>query len=151
QSYEIKDLTMTPEKIDPEIDILLVFHPADITPEAEYAIDQYVLQGGTVIACVDPYSVAAQMSGGGNPMMGGGGPPTSSTLATLLGGWGGTMNTQVLADAKCKTMMNGNREGLAVLTIPREGMPDEDNVVTRNLSSLTFFLPGGLTKTGGGG
>ncbi len=150
QSYEIKDLTMTPEKIDPEIDILLVFHPAGITPEAEFAIDQYLLQGGTVIACIDPFSVAAQMSGGGNPMMGGG-LPTSSTLPTLLGAWGVTMNTQVLADSKYKTTMNGNREGLAVLTIPQEGMPQEDNVVTRNLSSLTFFLPGGLTKTGGGG
>lgn len=149
QSYEIKDLTMTPEKIDPEIDILLVFHPADISREAEYAIDQYLLQGGTVIACIDPYSVAAQMIGG-NPMMGGG-VSTTSTLPTLLGSWGLTMNSQVLADAKYKTMMNGGREGLAVLTIPQEGMPDADNVVTRNLSSLTFFLPGGLTKTGGGG
>src|SRR5690606_14160936 len=47
QSYEIKDLTMTPESIGAEIDILLVFHPAGITPEAEFAIDQYLLQGGT--------------------------------------------------------------------------------------------------------
>ena len=47
--------------------------------------------------------------------------------------------------------MGGNRPGLAVLTIPQEGMPQKDNVITSNLASLTFFLPGGLTKTGGGG
>ncbi len=147
QSYEIKDLTMTPEKIDPDIDVLLLFHPAGITPETEFAIDQYLLQGGTVVACIDPYSVAAQMTGGGNPMMGGGNP-TSSTLPTLLGSWGVTMDTQVLADENYQTTMNGGRPGIAVLTVPQDGMPQKDNVITKDLTSLVFFLPGGLSKSG---
>ncbi|MCW1884494.1 Gldg family protein [Luteolibacter flavescens] len=151
QSYEVKDLTMTPEAIDPSLSMLLVFHPAEITPEAEFAIDQYLLQGGTVVACVDPYSVAAQMTGGGNPMMGGGGNPTASTLPTLLPAWGVTMSTQVVGDLNYQTVMNGNRPAVAVLTIPKEGMPQVDNVLTRDLNSLTFFLPGALTKTGGSG
>ena len=153
QSYEVKDLGMTPEKIDPEIDVLLVFHPAEITPEAEFAIDQYLLQGGTVVACIDPYSVAAQMSSPPpNPMMGGaGGLPTSSTLPTLLGSWGVAMNQQVLADENYRTIMNGNRPGIAVLTVPKDGMPQKDNVITRDLTSLVFFLPGGLTKSGSPG
>jgi ABC-type uncharacterized transport system involved in gliding motility auxiliary subunit len=151
QYYEVRDLTMTPEKIESEIDLLLVIHPAEITPEAEFAIDQYVLQGGTVIACVDPFSVAAQMMGGGNPMMGGGGPPTASTLPTLLSAWGLTMDTQVVADENYQTQMNGNRKGIAVLTVPQEGMPQKDNVITKNLNNAVFFLPGGLTKSGGGG
>lgn len=150
QSYEVKDLTMTPETIDPTIDMVLVFHPAGITPEAEFALDQYLLQGGTVVACLDPYSVAAQMTSPQNPMMGGG-APTSSTLPTLLGAWGVSMDTRVLADEKFQTTMGGNRPGVAVLTIPQEGMPQKDNVITRDLASLTFFLPGGLTKTGTGG
>lgn len=151
QSYEVKNLTMTPEKIDPDIDVLLVFHPAAITPEAEFAIDQYLLQGGTVVACVDPYSVAAQMSGGGNPMMGGGGAPTASTLPTLLPAWGVSLGTQVLGDLNYQTTMSGSRPGVAVLTIPQEGMPQKDNVITRDLNSLVFFLPGGLSKTGSAG
>jgi ABC-type uncharacterized transport system involved in gliding motility auxiliary subunit len=152
QSYEVKDLTMTPEKIDPSsIDVLLVFHPAGITPEAEFAIDQYVLQGGTVVACLDPYSVAAQMSGGGNPMMGGG-APTASTLPTLLPAWGVSMGTQVLGDLNYQTSMSGSRPGVAVLTVPQEGMPQRDkDVITKNINSLVFFLPGGLSKTGGTG
>jgi ABC-type uncharacterized transport system involved in gliding motility auxiliary subunit len=152
QSYEVKDLTMTPETIDPSIDLVLLFHPAGITPEAEFAIDQYLLQGGTVVACVDPYSVAAQMSSPPpNPMTGAAGAPTASTLPTLLGAWGVSMDTRVLADEKFQTTMGGNRPGVAVLTIPQDGMPQKDNVITRDLTSLTFLLPGGLTKTGGGG
>ena len=53
----------TPDTIDPKaINVVLLFHPAGITPEAEFAIDQYLLNGGTVVACLDPYSVAAQMA-----------------------------------------------------------------------------------------
>ncbi len=155
QSYEVRNLTMNPGVINPkEIKALLVFHPANITPEAEFAIDQYLLQGGTVIACLDSYSVAAQMlGGGGNPMMGGGGGiPTTSTLPTLLGAWGVTFDsTQSLADAKYATRVAGERVGAAVLTLPKEAMPQKDNVITKDLSSVTFFLPGGFHTTGGGG
>lgn len=153
QSYEVRDLGMTPEKIDPEIDVLLLFHPAEITPEAEFAVDQYLLQGGTVMACLDPFSVAAQMSSPPpNPMMGGApGLPTASTLPTLLGAWGVGMDQKVLADENYQTTMNGNRPGIAVLTVPKDGMPQKDDVITRDLASLVFFLPGGLTKSGSPG
>ena len=153
QSYELEDLTMTPEPIDPEkYNVVLLLHPADITPEAEFELDQYVLKGGTVIACVDPFSVAAQMSNPGNPMMGQQGAPTSSSLPTLMKSWGVSMPTnQTVGDAKYQTTMQGNRPALAVLTVPQEGMPQEDSIVTRDLTSVTLFLPGGMTKTGGAG
>jgi len=153
QSYEVRNLTMTPEKIDPkEIKVLLLFHPAGITPAAEFAIDQYVLQGGTVIACLDPFSVAAQMVGGGNPMMGGGGVAPTSTLPTLLKNWGVSFESgQVVADGTYATVMQGNRKALAVMTLTKDAMPQKEDVITRNLDSVTLFLPGAFTKTGGAG
>lgn len=152
QTYEVREVGMTPDKIDPkEIKTLLVFHPAEITPEAEFAIDQYVLQGGTVIACLDPHSVAAQMTAG-NPMMGGAGAPTTSTLPTLLPAWGVKFDSsQVLGDPKYATQLAGNRPGVAVLTLPQEAMPQKDSVVTKGLESCTFFLPGAFQPTGTGG
>ena len=153
QSYEVEDLTMTPGAIDPEkYSIVLLVHPAEITPEAEFALDQYVLQGGTVIACLDSFSVTAQMNGGGNPMMGQPGTPTSSTLPTLLKSWGVEMATnQSVGDNSYQTNMNGGRPGLAVLSVPEEGMPQKDSVATKGLNSLVFFLAGGMTKSGGAG
>lgn len=153
QSYEMRNLTMTPDKIDPkEIKVLLLFHPAGISPAAEFAVDQYVLQGGTVIACLDPFSVSAQMVGGGNPMMGGGGVPTTSTLPTLLKTWGVSFESgQTLADGTYATVLQGNRKGVAVLTLPKEAMPQKDDVITRNLDSVTLFLPGAFTKIGAEG
>lgn len=153
QAFEVEDLSMTPEEIDPErFNLVLVIHPAGITPEAEFALDQYVLQGGTVVACLDPFSVVAQMTGGGNPMMGQQGTPTASTLPKLMEGWGVEMDDgQVVGDPVYQTMMQGNRPGLSVLTVPQEGMPQEDSIITRDLSSVTLFLPGGLVRKGGGG
>ena len=93
------------------------------------------------------------IGGGGNPMMGGGGVPTTSTLPTLLGAWGVSFDSnEVLADAKYATHMAGDRVGAAVLTLlPKEAMPQKDNVITKDLTSVTFFLPGAFHITGGGG
>jgi ABC-type uncharacterized transport system involved in gliding motility auxiliary subunit len=155
QSFDVVEVPMTATTIDPkEIKVLLMFHPAGITPEAEFAVDQYVLNGGTVVAALDAFSVAAQMTAPqSNPMMGQQPPPpTSSTLPTLLSAWGVTFeSTQVLADPTLATKLGGNRLGLAVLTLAKDSMPGKDNVITKDLSSITFFLPGAFTKTGSGG
>jgi ABC-type uncharacterized transport system involved in gliding motility auxiliary subunit len=144
QSYEVKDLTLAPEKIDPSIAVLLVFHPAGITPEAEFAIDQYLLQGGTVIACLDPYSAAA--GGGGNPMMGG--SNNSSTFPTLLPAWGVTLNSQILADP-----IYAAPGGAPPFIVQPTGdaIPQKNDVVTKQLNSMVFYMPGGFSKTGTSG
>ena len=153
QSFEVVDLSMKPKMIDPkEIKVLLMFHPAGITPAAEFAVDQYLLNGGTVVACLDPFSVAAKMTGGGNPMMGQQESPTTSTLPNLLSAWGVTFeSSQVLADPPLATKLGGDRVGLAVLTLGKGSMPQKDNVITKDLGSVTLFLPGAFTVTGSDG
>ena len=154
QSFDVVDVAMEAATIDPkQIKVLLLFHPAAITPAAEYSIDQYLLNGGTVVACLDAYSVAAQMtSSGGNPMMGQQPSPTTSTLPTLLSAWGVTFESgMVLADPALATKLGGNRLGLAVPTLGKDSMPQKDNVITKDLGSVTFFLPGAFTITGASG
>ena len=153
QSFELRDLGMAAQKIDPnEIKVLLVFHPAGISPQTEYAIDQYLLSGGTVVACLDPHSIAAQMTGGGNPMMGQAGTPTTSTLPTLLPAWGVKFNSQqVVADPIHYTSFGDGRGSVAVLNLPQTAMPQKDSVITKNLTSITLYLPGAFEFTGSGG
>ncbi len=153
QSFEVVDIPMEGPVIDSkEIKVLLLVHPAGITPAAEFAVDQYLLNGGTVVACLDACSVAAQMTGSGNPMVGQQESLTRSTLPTLLGAWGVSFESdKVLADPVLATKLGGDRLGLAVLTLAKGAMPQKDNVITKDLASCTFFLPGGFTLTGGGG
>jgi len=152
QSFDVVDVPLESSTIDPkEIKVLLLFHPAGITPDAEFAVDQYVLNGGTVVACLDPFSVAAQMTAPQpNPMMGQQPPPaTASTLPTLLSAWGVAFESgQVLADPALATKLGGDRLGLAVLTLGKDSMPQKDDVITKDLGSVTLFLPGAITITG---
>jgi len=153
QSFDVVDLSMNPKMIDPkEIKVLLMLHPAGITPAAEFAVDQYLLNGGTVVACLDSFSVAAKMTGGGNPMMGQPEIPATSTLPNLLSAWGVTFeSSQVLADPPLATKLGGDRVGLAVLTLGKGSMPQKDNLITKDLGSVTLFLPGAFTVTGSDG
>ena len=153
QSFELKDLGMNPEKIDAaEIKVLFVFHPAEISRKTEFLIDQYLLSGGTVVACLDAHSVSAQMLGGGNPMMGQAGTPTTSTLPTLLHAWGVKFTSQqVLADPIHSTMLGANRKGIAVLSLPQSAMPNKDSIITKNLESVTLYLPGAFEVTASAG
>ena len=120
QSYDVIDVSMEASTIDPKVvKLLFVFHPAGITPEAEYSIDQYLLNGGTVVACLDAFSMAAQSLGGGNPMMGTQGTPPTSTLPTLLPAWGVHFETnKVLADPSLATEVARDQKNITVLTVP---------------------------------
>ena len=156
QSYEVRTIGMQPGPIDPaEITVLLVVHPANISPAAEFQIDQYILKGGTVVACLDPYSVAAQMTTPPpNPMMGGGPPAqTSSTLPTLLNSWGIELPTsEVVIDSKYRTPLGDGRVGMSLLSLTKDAMPNrKDDLITQSLDNLYFILPGGFTVKGGKG
>ena len=52
--FEVKTLAQDVKEIPADIDVLMVAQPDRLTPEAAYAIDQYVLGGGKVLAFVDP-------------------------------------------------------------------------------------------------
>lgn len=146
QSYEVVNLSLTEPEIDPEeINVLMVFHPAGITPAAEFAIDQYLLQGGTVIACLDSFSLAGQAAA--NPMTGGGGA-TASTLPTLLDAWGVEFESgMTLADPVYAHTFPREGTHLAVLTLSNKAMPQKDSVITRDLESVSLVLAGGISKT----
>jgi ABC-type uncharacterized transport system involved in gliding motility auxiliary subunit len=153
QTYEIRDVEMAAQEIPSDVNVLLLVHPAGITKETEFAIDQFILRGGTLIACLDAYSFEAAATAGGNPMFGGGGgTPVSSTLPTLLPAWNINFeSTQTLADAKYRTILQGNRPGYAILSLPKEAMPDKTDVITKNLNDLFFVLPGAITNQGNNG
>ena len=144
--YEVRDIPMTSDKIDSEITVLLVVHPADISKTAEYAIDQYLLGGGNVIAFVDPQSLLAQaMSSQPNPMTGQPGNMinTFSDLPNLFKAWGiSYQKDMVLADMNYR----GNLQGRVIptaLQIPSDAINQKDRVTT-GLKSFTLINAGSL-------
>ena len=60
--YEIRELTLEVEEIPADVDALLLVHPKKLSDQAQYAIDQFVLRGGRVLAFIDPLCLADAQS-----------------------------------------------------------------------------------------
>lgn len=56
QAYEVRVLPESLESVPDDVDVLMIVQPERLTLPAEYAIDQFVLGGGHVLAFVDPDS-----------------------------------------------------------------------------------------------
>ncbi|HEX2524768.1 MAG TPA: Gldg family protein [Geminicoccus sp.] len=60
QFYDVRMLTGEEYVIDPAIQVLMLVQPDDLPEQNLYAIDQFVMRGGRVLAFADPFSEAAQ-------------------------------------------------------------------------------------------
>ena len=138
RDFNVKLVPFMAEAIDPEIKTLLVIHPRDLPETTEYALDQFVLRGGKLIAFVDPYAYFDQQQG---PMPGMGGGATSSSLPTLFKAWGVEMNPgKVLADVVYASGA-GQRYTPTVLTLNRTAL-NRDDVVTSQIETLLYAFGG---------
>jgi ABC-type uncharacterized transport system involved in gliding motility auxiliary subunit len=86
RNFEVRKVEESAQKIDDDIKVLLVVHPRNVGETTEYAIDQFVLRGGKLIAFVDPYAYFDQQPDLQNPF--GGSQAAQSTLYNLLKAWG---------------------------------------------------------------
>ena len=75
----------TSQRSTQDIDVLMVMHPKELSPQTLYAIDQFVMRGGKLIAFVDPQSENDPAGQQGGPMAM---VPRSSSLGPLLDAWG---------------------------------------------------------------
>ena len=148
QDYTVKQIEMTADKIDDDVKVLLVIHPKEISEQAQYAIDQFVLRGGKLIAFLDPQSAIASRQQQ-NPMTGGEMPNASSSLDKLLKAWGFQFDTgKVVADLNFKVEFQGQDGQLtqlpAFLSLASEGINTND-VVTSSIDNLLLPLCGAFT------
>ncbi|MGD0614412.1 MAG: GldG family protein, partial [Verrucomicrobiota bacterium] len=146
--FTVRRVEMDADKIDDDVKVLLVIHPRDISDRAQYAIDQFVMRGGKLVAFLDAQSLVE--SRGQNPMMGGmsGG---GSSLDKLLKAWGLQFDaTKVVADRNLKMEMGEEgdtaREKPVWLALTPEDINSND-VTTVDLDSIWMFSSGAFTGT----
>ena len=60
QLYTVRAIDPSVTSIDADVDVLVLVHPKDLPPAALYAIDQFAMRGGHVLAFVDPNAQADQ-------------------------------------------------------------------------------------------
>lgn len=144
QLFQIESLKPDVDQIPDKVSVLLLVHPKNLPEQTQYAIDQFVLRGGKLLAFVDPWSEADHAM----PMPGEmGGEGKSSDLPALFKAWGFEMLPgKVLGDgayAMSVSMGQGERPARhpAWLTLPRQAL-DPSDVATANLETLTVATAG---------
>jgi ABC-type uncharacterized transport system involved in gliding motility auxiliary subunit len=151
--FEIKTVAQDAREIPADVDVLMVAQPDRLTPEAAYAIDQYVLGGGKVLAFVDPV-VETNARQGPMMMMAPSGP--APEFIKLLKSWGLDFDAGKvagdIANARRVQFGGGVRpvvtEYVGWLTLDRRSL-DEKDVLSGGIERLNLASPGFLSKAEG--
>ena len=153
QAFGIRQVPLDAQVIDPEIQVLLVAHAQNLSDNTLYAIDQFVMRGGRLMAMVDPHSEA--QGAVADPQTGQPPRDTGSNLAKLFDAWGiGFDNTQIVGDLKGAWRVRGSPTDRAQVVDYvawyniRDGLNTNDPA-TVELSQVTVASAGALTKKDG--
>ena len=153
QLYDVRPLEQTATRIDPDVNVLVLVHPKDLSPATQFAIDQYALRGGHILLFVDPLAEADPSGAGANPMAAMSVDKSSHPTA-LMNAWGVQFTpSQVIADrgnALSVTMRQGQApvEHLGVLGLGKENFA-KDDVITSGLSVVNVATAGILEPIAG--
>lgn len=141
RDYTVKRVSLDAQKIDDDIKVLVVIHPRGIGDAAQYALDQFVLRGGKLIAFLDPNAYFDQM--GAMAGMGASGG-TPSSLDKLLKAWGIAFDPgKVVLDVRYMT--GAGARSLPTLLSLNDNAFDASDITTARLGSVLMPFAGALT------
>ncbi len=145
KDYLVKKLPTDIEKVD--VDVLMLIHPKELSDKTLFAIDQFVLGGGRLIAFVDPFAQAEVIIPDPNNPALAYQAERNSDLAKLFAAWDVKYDAQkILLDEKYALNVQ-TRQGarpqrhLAILALPEEAYNKKD-IITRDLSTVSVAASG---------
>jgi ABC-type uncharacterized transport system involved in gliding motility auxiliary subunit len=148
QLYELRTISTEFDKVEPEIDVLLIAHPQGLSDKTLYAIDQFVLGGGRALVFVDPHSETQQMHPNRYAPPGG---PSDSNLEPLFKAWGVELEPKVVVgDRQAARKVN---IGSSVSPMPlnyvawlqlKDNALNHDDLVTGDLDQINMASAGVL-------
>jgi len=141
KTYEVGNISLTAQSIDSDIDLLVLIHPKGMSKNLQFAVDQFILNGGNAIIFADSFST----------MDGGPGKTKAASLDGLFKAWGVFMDDRVLADFDYSTKIRarGNQiEDNPFWLSLRADSFNVDNIVTAKLESILLPMAGTIREEG---
>lgn len=144
--FELRRLEPDFSAIDADVDLLMLVHPAGLSEDSLYAIDQFALRGGRVLVFVDP---DAENAAPDDLLGGDAGAARASDLGPLLAAWGVDFNpANVVADPgfalSVQTREGGANEPLiTLLGLDAEALSASD-IVTAQMELINLSTAGVL-------
>jgi ABC-type uncharacterized transport system involved in gliding motility auxiliary subunit len=149
QDFNVKEIQTTVDKIDDDVKILMVVHPKNFSDKALYAIDQFIMRGGKLMAFLDPMSVVdSRNAPQNNPLQGA--MNAGSSMDKLTKAWGIEFDvSKVVADMVHSTKINRGgapEDAPAVLSLTADSVNTND-VTTSQIDNLLLPFAGVFTGT----
>ena len=147
QLFDLRPLEPNATRIDPDVNVLVLVHPKNLSPATQFAIDQFALRGGHILAFVDPLAESDATGAEAQNPMAAMAADKSSHLTPLLNAWGVQFNpNEVIADrghALSVTMRQGEEPvmHLGVLGLDKSSFAPDD-VITAGLSTVNVATAG---------
>jgi len=148
QDFDLRPVEPETDSIGNEISALLLIHPKTLSDRTLYALDQFVLRGGRLLAFVDPLCIAdLESQQSPNPY---GRPESSSNLERLFKAWGVRFDpAQVVADmsaaSRVRAANNRIEESLVWLSLARQHV-DAQDIVTAKLETMMLPFAGSFAN-----
>ena len=142
KDFDVQKVEMDADKIDDKVKVLILIHPKGITDQTQYAIDQFVMRGGKLLAFVDPNCYfdpnrQDRQFGGGF---------SSSTLDKLTKAWGLSIDgAKVVGDLSYPTrIQEGNIP--TVLSLTADAI-NKNDPVSGQIDNMLFPFAGAISGT----
>jgi len=152
QFFDLRVMAGDIDHFADDVKALVVVHPAALSDQTQFAIDQFVLRGGPTLLFVDPLAEAKQR----NAQMGAPPEDTASNLDRLMTAWGvELLPDKVVGDGQAAMRVQAQSQGRAVVAqyLPwldlARGAVAQDDVVTSQLEVLRLFSAGALKPVEG--
>lgn len=152
QDFDVRMIEATTEKLEKDLDVLLVVHPQGLSPQTLFEIDQFVLRGGRLLAFVDPFCEAQEVPQDPNNPLQAMMADRSSKLDPLLAAWGVALAPEDLAADKDLALRVGFQGGSVDYVLwlgmraDKEAL-DKNDITTSQLDNLHLATAGILKKT----
>ncbi len=152
--FEIKTLDKDLKEIPKDVDVVMLVQPEGLSASALYAIDQYALGGGKILAFVDPVAETQGRNMGGMMM-----PPQSPKFGDfdkILTAWGIAFDGSKVAGDKthARRVQFGGRGGASVtqyvawIGLDKRNLDSRD-VLSAGVEKINVASAGVLTKVEG--
>ena len=154
QTFQIVTVEPSAKELPAGLDALAVVHPENVSPELQFAIDQFLLGGKPVFLAVDPASEHFKEQGGQRAMMMNGPQPNvSSDLPVLLSAYGVSYDPQnVVGDLENATQVQTGGGGVARypiwLSLTHANF-NAKSLPTAQLNSAMFIEAGSISPKAG--
>ena len=147
ETYQVKDVDLKEGTVPGDIDVLVVYAPADYDEKQRFAIDQFLMRGGTVLALAGKFEIDPQASQHGGVKM----KKINTGLETLLASYGVEIKEELVMDPQNEPFpipVTRNLGGLRIREVQfidypyfvdvRSNGMDKENPVVAGLNSVTM-------------